>query len=323
MIGERGATLSGGQRQRLAIARALLVRPKVLILDDSTSAVDIETEVRLQDALDRLIAGSERVTTRFIVAQRISTVLLADKILVLDGGRIVGVRNAPRAHRDESCRIATSTTRNWGMAWCRPRVRADRLGRCTMADARSQQSEAPRMPGPGPRGHGGMMALERAKNARGTVRRLVQYARPHRATLVAVVLLAAVSTGMGLAGPYLMGKGIDVILRIAAQREEIGALVRIILWMVGVYAVSWVAGAAQGWLVASAAQKMMRSLRQDLFDHMQTLSLRFFDSRTSGELMSRLTNDMDAVSRVLSQNVDAVVLRGPHTRRRARRSCSS
>jgi len=87
-IGQRGVTLSGGQRQRIAIARALLVKPKVLILDDSTSAVDIETEVKLQDALDRLIAGSEHTTTRFIVAQRISTVLLADKILVLDDGRI-------------------------------------------------------------------------------------------------------------------------------------------------------------------------------------------------------------------------------------------
>jgi ATP-binding cassette subfamily B multidrug efflux pump len=90
-IGQRGVTLSGGQRQRLAIARALLVRPKVLILDDSTSAVDIETEVRLQDALDRMIAASEHTTTRFIVAQRISTVLLADKILVLDGGRLSAV----------------------------------------------------------------------------------------------------------------------------------------------------------------------------------------------------------------------------------------
>lgn len=88
VVGQRGVTLSGGQRQRIAIARALLVKPKVLILDDSTSAVDIETEVRLQDALDRLISGSEHTTTRFIVAQRISTVLLADKILVLDKGRI-------------------------------------------------------------------------------------------------------------------------------------------------------------------------------------------------------------------------------------------
>jgi len=88
VIGQRGVTLSGGQRQRIAIARALLVKPKVLILDDSTSAVDIETEVKLQDALDRLIADSAHTTTRFIVAQRISTVLLADKILVLDQGQI-------------------------------------------------------------------------------------------------------------------------------------------------------------------------------------------------------------------------------------------
>jgi len=88
VIGQRGVTLSGGQRQRLAIARALLVKPAILILDDSTSAVDIETEVRLQDALDRLISESTESTTRFIVAQRISTVLLADKILVLEHGRI-------------------------------------------------------------------------------------------------------------------------------------------------------------------------------------------------------------------------------------------
>ena len=88
VVGQRGITLSGGQRQRIAIARALLVQPKVLILDDSTSAVDIETEVKLQDALDRLISSSAHTTTRFIVAQRISTVLLADKIMVLDKGRI-------------------------------------------------------------------------------------------------------------------------------------------------------------------------------------------------------------------------------------------
>jgi ATP-binding cassette subfamily B protein len=88
VIGHRGVTLSGGQRQRIAIARALLVKPKVLILDDATSALDIETEIRLQDALDRLISSSQDATTRFVVAQRISTVLLADKILLLDQGRI-------------------------------------------------------------------------------------------------------------------------------------------------------------------------------------------------------------------------------------------
>jgi len=91
VVGQRGVTLSGGQRQRIAIARALLVQPKVLILDDSTSAVDVETEVRLQDALDELLATSRNTTTRLVVAQRISTVLLADRILVLDQGRIAAM----------------------------------------------------------------------------------------------------------------------------------------------------------------------------------------------------------------------------------------
>ena len=84
-VEERGANFSGGQKQRLAIARALLLRPKLLLLDDSTSAVDVETETRIQDALDREKAGR----TTIVVAQRISTVLKADRIYVLDKGRVV------------------------------------------------------------------------------------------------------------------------------------------------------------------------------------------------------------------------------------------
>ena len=89
VIGPRGVTLSGGQRQRVAIARALLVKPTVLILDDATSSLDAETEARLQDAVDALMASTNHGTTRLIVAQRLSTVLLADRIVVLDQGRIV------------------------------------------------------------------------------------------------------------------------------------------------------------------------------------------------------------------------------------------
>ncbi|MDY7076159.1 MAG: ABC transporter ATP-binding protein [Chloroflexota bacterium] len=84
VLGQRGVNLSGGQKQRIAIARALLARPKVLILDDSTSAVDVETEARIEAALEELMTDC----TTFIIAQRISTVLNADKIVVLDRGRV-------------------------------------------------------------------------------------------------------------------------------------------------------------------------------------------------------------------------------------------
>ncbi len=85
-LGQRGVNLSGGQKQRIAIARALLIKPTVLILDDSTSAVDVETEVEIQAAL--VEAQSERDQTIFVIAQRISTVLNADKILVIEDGQI-------------------------------------------------------------------------------------------------------------------------------------------------------------------------------------------------------------------------------------------
>jgi ATP-binding cassette subfamily B multidrug efflux pump len=84
-VGERGTTLSGGQKQRIAIARALLLNPHILILDDSTSSVDLSTEAQIQQALDKLMQGR----TSFVIAQRISTVMNADLILVMDKGEVV------------------------------------------------------------------------------------------------------------------------------------------------------------------------------------------------------------------------------------------
>jgi ATP-binding cassette subfamily B protein len=85
LVGEKGVTLSGGQKQRVAIARTLLKNPRILILDDSTSSVDTETEAQIREALNHLMEGR----TTFIIAHRIQTVMTADQILVLDKGRIV------------------------------------------------------------------------------------------------------------------------------------------------------------------------------------------------------------------------------------------
>ena len=84
-IGERGLTLSGGQRQRLAIARAVLARPRILVLDDATSSVDASTEQEIKAALEDVMDGR----TTFVIAHRLSTIALADRIVVLEGGRLV------------------------------------------------------------------------------------------------------------------------------------------------------------------------------------------------------------------------------------------
>ena len=85
LVGEKGVTLSGGQKQRVAIARTLLKNPRILILDDATSSVDIETEAQIHHALDRLMTGR----TTFIIAHRIQSLMQADLILVLDDGKII------------------------------------------------------------------------------------------------------------------------------------------------------------------------------------------------------------------------------------------
>jgi ATP-binding cassette, subfamily B, multidrug efflux pump len=153
------------------------------------------------------------------------------------------------------------------------------------------------LPGPGARGGGQGRTMERAKDVRGALRRLMHYLRPYQSALVLVFLTAALGTALALAGPYLMGRAIDQLVG-----GSLSALLRLTLLMLGAYVLSAAAQLTQGVLIAGIAQKAMRALRADLFSHIQTLSLRFFDSRTQGDLMSRLTNDMDAISQVLTTN---------------------
>ena len=169
-----------------------------------------------------------------------------------------------------------------------------------MTDKQTQQIAPVRIPGmPGPGGSAGPQGrnIERAKDVQGALRRLMRYLRPYRGSLVVVFLVAALGTGLALAAPYLMGRAIDQL----AKKDLVALLVPVLL-MLAAYVLSAGAQLIQGILMVRVSQKAMRALRSDLFNHMQTMSLRFFDTRAQGELMSRLTNDMDAISQVLTNH---------------------
>jgi len=160
-----------------------------------------------------------------------------------------------------------------------------------------------RTPPGGLTGHGpagrGRAKIEKARDMRGTLRRLLVYLWPYKWALAGVFLLVVIGSGLELLGPLLMGLAID---RFISTGDAAGLLV-IALAILGAYLGSWLAQVGQNYIMATASQRAMRALRQDLFEHLQTLSLSFFDKHPHGELMSRLTNDMDTISRVLSQNV--------------------
>jgi ATP-binding cassette subfamily B multidrug efflux pump len=167
-----------------------------------------------------------------------------------------------------------------------------------MAKEPAQRTSPIRMTGmPGPGGGGGPpgRTIERAKDVQGALRRLMHYLRPYRGTLVLAALVAALGTGLAIAAPYLMGRAIDQLVK-----SDLAALLGPVLLMLAAYVLSAGAQLLQGILIVRVSQKAMRVLRSDLFNHMQTLSLRFFDARAQGELMSRLTNDMDAINQVLT-----------------------
>ncbi len=156
------------------------------------------------------------------------------------------------------------------------------------------------MPVQGMRGAG---AVEKARDPRRALRRLIAYLRPEAWPIVGVTVLVVLITGLELLGPYLVGVAIDRFI----ARSDLAGLMRVALLMVGTYTLAWLAQYRQGYQMVAITQRVLRVLRRDLFQHLQTLSLRFFDQRPTGELMSRLTNDIDAINRVLSQSVIELV----------------
>ncbi len=141
--------------------------------------------------------------------------------------------------------------------------------------------------------------VEKPRDARAVFTRLVAYLRPHAKLIALVIALVIVTTGLSLLGPYLVGVVIDQFI---AQNDQPG-LLRVVAFLFLTYTLGWLAQYAQSYYVVALTQRVLRALRRDVFAHLQILSLRFFDQRPTGELMSRLTNDIDAINRVLSQSI--------------------
>jgi ATP-binding cassette, subfamily B, multidrug efflux pump len=145
--------------------------------------------------------------------------------------------------------------------------------------------------------------IEKPKDTRRAVVRLGMYLLRRRAALVLVLILVVAATLLGLIGPYLMGVAIDGYI---ATRDAAG-LGRISVLLLLVFAAASLFELVSNWTMARISQTALKQLRTDLFGHMQKLPLRFFDTHPAGELMSRLTNDIDAINQAVSQNVVALI----------------
>jgi ATP-binding cassette subfamily B protein len=145
--------------------------------------------------------------------------------------------------------------------------------------------------------------LARAKDPRGTLTRLASYFSEFRAGLVVIVACIVIYTLLGLVGPYLMGVALD---RFIATRDTAG-LARTASLMLAAFLANNLFQGGSSWLMAGISQRALKKLRRDLFQHLQTLPMDFFEKNPSGDLMSRLTNDIDAVNQAVAQNITSLL----------------
>ncbi len=185
----------------------------------------------------------------------------------------------------------------------------------------TQPAQSPGRPGFGPRPGGGtpfgmMMGKKaRAKNIKGTIRRVWDYLRQDVWRLVLVAVLVLAGSGVNIAGPVLMGKAIDAMAVPLMDGSgltgvDFQRLLRLVLILGGTYVAGSLAAWGQIWLMVQVAQNAVRNLRRDLFARIQQLPLRYFDATPHGELMSRLTNDVENLNNVLTNNATQLVSSG-------------
>jgi ATP-binding cassette, subfamily B, bacterial len=336
VVGERGLTLSGGQRQRVTLARALLTDPKVLILDDATSAVDPKVEAGIYATLRRLMGNR----TTIVIAHRRSTISLAERIVVVNAGRVV----AEGTHDElvATCPRYTEllTGRAGGTAAAGPvspepgngekRVPAPAAGApSTVARVRPRRAPDPAAVA---RGHGGagLMAglapderllasvaalppatdtpgidpIEAARPDPGF--RLGRFVRPWRAALALGVVLVALDAVAGLTGPALVREGV-------ARGVEGGHRNSLLLAsavFAAVALVDWWALWAQARWTGRLAERLLYTLRIKVFAHLARLGLDFYEREMGGRIMTRMTSDIEALAQLFQQGLVNLVASG-------------
>ncbi|MEU7088633.1 ABC transporter ATP-binding protein [Streptomyces achromogenes] len=320
-VGEHGLTLSGGQRQRLALARALLTDPRLLVLDDATSAVDARVEHEIHEALAQVMRGR----TTLLIAHRRSTLNLADRIAVLDGGRLadLGTHDELQERSALYRRLLTDPDELGGVSpgHARPATPAEDTSVRDELDAEfdAERGVTPRLWSgdrePEDRALSGSPAtpellaqVEALPPATDTpdidegratlpeesygLRRLLRGFWP---PLLVSLALVAVDAGAGLLLPVLIRHGIDS----GVTRMAIGAVWSASLLALLTVLVQWAAQIAETRMTGRTGERVLYTLRLKIFAQLQRLGLDYYERELTGRIMTRMTTDVDALSTFL------------------------